>query len=51
MKNEKICHWTNTCENLFEKSCISCGKGSKRYHEPFAQASKNVFTTASPVSR
>ena len=51
MKNEEICQLTNTCEKLSERSCIYCGKDSKRYHKPFAKASKNVFTTDSPESR
>ena len=43
---ERICHWNNTCEKWWEKSCISCGKNSERYHKSFTEASKGAFAIA-----
>ena len=31
--SEKKCHGINTCEKLYERSCVSCGKDSKRYYK------------------
>ena len=44
MNWDKSCHWTNISENLSERSCISCGKETERYHKLFPNASKVVFT-------
>ena len=33
-------------KKILERSCIFCGKDSKRYHKSFIKASKVVFTMA-----
>ena len=48
MKREKICYWINSCGKLKERSYISYGKDSKRYHKSLAKASKGVFTIVTP---
>lgn len=44
--NKKIHHWINTHEKLRKTSCISCDKGSKRYHELFTKTRRGVFIIA-----
>ena len=51
MNREKICSWISNSEkllNLVIRSCISCGKDTKRYQKSFPIASKGVFTIAYP---
>ena len=42
----QICHWINTCEKLWERSRVSCGKDNVKdiTNHLIAKASKGVFT-------
>ena len=46
MKREKIFHFNNTSEKIWERCYISCGKNSEKYHKSLTKASKVVFTIA-----
>ena len=39
----ELFHWANISGKLPERSCISCGKDTERYHKSLAKASNGVF--------